>query len=196
MYFKCYYHPKEAGPHQCKGCKLPLCKACVVAEERCPRCARSRAAVDNLQAMRVATAAKSRVASSTTARLRLALKQVGPLARRGLDTATLGTVLLPRRVEPGALATPTPAVKPLAPGRARSPAWTYDPDKLAYRAARAVQRVAQPASGSPGVARAWFQAFFTGVSLSLVVLALGCVVSIVLTGHPPRLSGVEGRFRP
>lgn len=196
MYYKCYYHPKRDSQQTCQGCKLPVCNSCIQADSLCPECVRKRSAVQDLHLMRRATAAKARVASSTTARLRLALRQVGPLARRargevasGGETALLATAPLPTLAwQQESLPVDARSARGFRETVAqRKGHWTYDPDRVAYRpqpvkAPRATA-VVRPAPAWQG----WFASFFTGLMLSAVLWVLTVIVPAVLKGKPAQL---------
>lgn len=180
MSIKCFYHPKTDGPTACKGCRLPICDGCRQASGLCKGCTTTREAVQDLRDLRRVAASKARVASSDTAQLRLALRQVGPIARReGRAPAALAHGLLgsgplapvadwrstAMRVE----ARSTTAVKDsVAQRKAR---WTYDPNRVAYRG---VKRE----TSAPSPTQAWMQRFLTAF-----VAALFACVTFLAASH-------------
>ena len=195
MFYKCYYHPKRDGQQTCQGCKLPVCTSCTKADGFCHECVRKRGAVEDLRLMRRATAAKSRVASSTTARLRLALRQVGPMARRArgvagaggtglLGTAPLADLTWQHEALPVDARSSKAFRETLAERKGR---WTYDPDRVVYRPqAVQVPQAVRPAAPAPAW-QGWLASFFTGLMLSAVLWVLTLIVPAVLHGKPAQL---------
>lgn len=195
MFFKCYYHPKQPGVHTCSGCKMPLCEPCNEKNGVCRDCFRKRGAVEDLRLMRRATAAKVRVASSTTARLRLALKQVGPMARRmrgGVDwnkTGLLATAPLPNLAwQHEALPLDARSARSFQKTLAdRKGHWTYDPDRVAYRPqpVKTLNPVSYREPATPW--KGWLASFFTGIVLSALIWVLSYIIPAVLKGEPAKL---------
>lgn len=204
MYYKCYFHPKADGGDLCRGCKLPICADCKHDLGFCPECMRKRDAVDDLRQLRHATAAKARVASSTTARLRLAIRQVGPIAKRGrlVDTTMLGTGRLAadaawqREAMAAQAKVPTHFKEMMAQKKSQ---WTYDPDRVAYKGVKgqqaaqgrkaAIQRtsvngrvVRSQAAAEPGAS--WAKPFFMGLVVGLIVLVFATFGQGLLKGAP------------
>ena len=193
MYYKCYYHPKADGPNLCKGCKLPICGTCKHDLGFCPECMNKRDAVDDLRQLRNATASKARVASSTTARLRLAIRQVGPIAKRGrlVDTTLLGT----GRLAADAWQREAMAVDAKVPTHfkemmaQRQSQWTYDPDRVAYKGTKAAGqpkkapmqrttvagRVHRPRVEEARETPTWAKPFAMGLAVGLVVVFFAAV---------------------
>jgi hypothetical protein len=193
MQFKCYFHPKAEGADLCRGCKLPICAPCKHELGFCPDCMRKRDAVDDLRELRKAAASKSRVASSTTARLRLAIRQVGPIAKRGrlIDTQLLGTGPLvnpDKGWQEAAMAVnakvPTHVKETVAQRRSQ---WTYDPDRVAYKGVQGAAsqprkaptprtsvagRIRRPAAQAYPADAAWTRPFAMGLAVGLVVVLL------------------------
>lgn len=142
--YNCYYHPKTEGSNTCKGCKLPVCAHCEGELGFCPDCMRKRDAVHQLRALRGAVEQKKKIAS-TTARLRLAIRQMGPgqvrvaaptpAASPAPARAQMATRPLPALDETFVAPKPQEAPAVHRPARRRGTGtWKYDPDKLAYRA--------------------------------------------------------------
>lgn len=145
MYYKCYYHPKKDGCDTCKGCMLPVCEGCQGEMGFCPECTRKRDAVSQLRQLRNVVSAKTRVSGSTTARLRLAIRQVGPGARRSgakppaaagtrIHTGVLDAAPLGEAWQADAMAADGHRPREMRDARAHGNAgWTYDPGRVAYQ---------------------------------------------------------------
>ncbi|MDB5098833.1 MAG: hypothetical protein JWM80_3254 [Cyanobacteria bacterium RYN_339] len=196
--YNCYYHPKTEGSNSCKGCKLPVCAGCEGDLGFCPDCMGKRNAVHQLRALRGAVEKKQKLAS-TTARLRLAIRQMGvgrpsvaaysaPSAPATPARASMMTRPLPPLDEPIAQPyAPAASVAPARkPARRRSTSnWKYDPDKLAYRAPEglaAINKKRRPARQNAGQmvadARAEFR-FTTALFAKAVSLGLALFVGVL-----------------
>ena len=193
MQYKCYFHPKTDGADLCKGCKLPVCAGCKHSLGFCPECMRKRDAVDDLRQLRSAVSSKARVASSTTARLRLAIRQVGPIAKRGrlVDTTMLGTGRLPGADawQQEAMAVdakvPTHFKEMMAQRKSQ---WTYDPDRVAYKGVKQFEqggakkapvqrttvagRIHRPRAEATPAGAGWGKPFAMGLAVGLVVVLI------------------------
>lgn len=196
MYYKCYFHTKTDGAHVCRGCKLPICDDCQHDLGFCPECMRKRDAVDDLRNLRKNVAAKSKLASSTTARLRLAIRQASPIAKRGrlakgsIDISLMATGSLAgaNAWQDAAMATEARVPRHFKDMiEQRKSQWTYDPDRVAYRgvagpqaapqtrkapverraAAPRVQRSRPEEISTPNV---WAKPFVMGLGVGLVVV--------------------------
>lgn len=198
MSIKCFYHPRVDGPTACKGCRLPICDGCRQGSGLCTKCAKTREAVEDLRELRRVAASKGRIASSDTAKLRLALRQVGPIARReGRAPAAFAHSLLDAGAAPVAAdwrstamrvdARPSTTTRDtIAQRKAR---WTYDPARVAYRG---VRREPSPLSAAQAWLRRFTSAFVAAMFASLTFLATSHALAGL--GHrshrsPPRAAG-------
>jgi hypothetical protein len=168
MSIKCYYHPRNEGPLPCRGCRLPLCEGCRQPSGLCQACTKTREAVQDLRDLRQVAATKARVASSNTAQLRLALRQVGPLARRGeRATMTLGAgrrPLAPHDWQATAMrvdARPSSATQEALARRKAQ--WTYNPSRVAYQSVK-IHRATPPTRAD------WVRRFLGGFAAALAVV--------------------------
>jgi hypothetical protein len=198
---KCYFHPKDDSTDNCKGCKLPLCVSCNGWEGFCRECIEKRRAVHQLKQLR--TVAASKVAATTTGRLRLAMHEAGPAGtRRGPGplvpppsppTAPLmGTRPLHGAHSPSRMLPPEPAPQPRRAGMVDV---SYKPVDVSYKPA--TQRAPQSRHGHPApkakapvrpVAKAepitlpaWAVPFAAGIGVGIVIVLL-----MTLTHHHPR----------
>ncbi|MEB3328224.1 MAG: hypothetical protein VKQ33_03205 [Candidatus Sericytochromatia bacterium] len=189
MSIKCYYHPKLDGPLACRGCKLPVCDTCRGPSGLCRTCAKARQAVHDLRELRQVAAAKARVASSSTAQLRLALRQVGPLARReGRPAVTAASPRQPlAQLDWQATAMRAAAPPRPAPREAREASWTYDPGRVAYRGVK----VHKP---EPASRLAWLLRFLGGfaAALATALLVTAGMGALLRATHPL----LEGHAKP
>lgn len=193
--YNCYYHPKTSGSNSCLGCKLPVCAGCEGETGYCPECTRKRNAVGQLRELRQAMANKKATIASTTQRLRLAIRQMGPgkpvtvatpsapAARSQMLTRPLpADIELPRPVVAPAAMNGVPQSPRKARRRSTGPGWSYDPDKLAYRAPENLHEVNRQARKVPKSTRYGTPAHSTNSSAhrGMMAMAVGFIITLIV----------------
>jgi hypothetical protein len=126
--------------------------------------------VQDLRELRQVAASKARVASSNTAQLRLALRQVGPIARReGRATVALSPARRPLAPQDWQATAMQVEVRPSAVAQEalarRKGQWTYDPGRVAYRSVK----IHKPEATSTAT---WLRRFLGGFAAALAAVVL------------------------